>query len=112
MKSLDKSVLLYQVPQPHKHVITFVEAQNRPDSLICIATTEHVVWLDRNQPLVPVISWQHDREFDRTLEARTILIDSRMYACFVLHHSPLSYLLHVRPYYITLLPLHVSPNGV
>ena len=102
MKSLDKPTLLYHVPQPQKHVITFVEAQSRPDSLICIATTEHVVWLDRNQPLVPVISWQHDREFDRTLEARTILIDSRMYACFVfaafllierqtlLHYSPLA----------------------
>src|ERR1700733_15157943 len=109
MKSLDKPTLLYHVPQPQKHVITFVEAQSRPDSLICIATTEHVVWLDRNQPLVPVISWQHDREFDRTLEARTILIDSRMYAVSC---SPLSYLLNVRPYHITLLSLHVSHNGV
>lgn len=83
LQSLGKPVILYCVSQDNKHIITSVEASRiRPDSILC-ATTEHVVWLDRNQPLVPLISWRHDREFDPTLETHTLLIGSRMYAYFL-----------------------------
>lgn len=42
---------------------------------MCFNTTSKLVWIDSRQTRTSVLSWEHHREYDRTLEARTIMHD-------------------------------------
>lgn len=44
--------------------------------LSCVVTTEGIYWFDERYPGKPVLGIKHYRDFDRTLDARTVILQS------------------------------------
>jgi hypothetical protein len=55
-------------------VVTSV-ACNRHNSLIDIVTTSQMLWLDERYAKRPVLAYEHEREYDRTLQASVVRVD-------------------------------------
>ncbi|EGO18664.1 hypothetical protein SERLADRAFT_418850 [Serpula lacrymans var. lacrymans S7.9] len=59
-----------------RDLMTFVTAieQPEPDHIIRLSTTNEILWLDDRFGRQPLLSYKHNRDFDRTLETVTVRI--------------------------------------
>ena len=55
-------------------------------NLLCVSTTESVSWLDKRMPGKAVVSWDHHRAFDRSLEL--VSLDDEDRACLSCSFDP------------------------
>ncbi|ETW86044.1 hypothetical protein HETIRDRAFT_310014 [Heterobasidion irregulare TC 32-1] len=60
-----------------KDLITSIERVQR-DGLMRICTTREILCLDERYPGKPVLAFKHSRQFDRTLQARTLEVQSAL----------------------------------
>jgi hypothetical protein len=51
-------------------------ATSQGDSLIRLASTSEIIWLDERYNRRPVLAFKHHREYDRTLQAFVVEYDS------------------------------------
>lgn len=54
-----------------RDVFTSVE-DKREDNIITLCSTREILWIDRRYPGKPLLGYRHGRQYDRSLEARTI----------------------------------------
>ncbi|KAF9647558.1 hypothetical protein BDM02DRAFT_3097917 [Thelephora ganbajun] len=66
---------LWSLPTSERTVITSAELPLK-GQLSNVVTTEGIYWFDERYPGKPVLGIKHYRDFDRTLEARTVLLRS------------------------------------
>ncbi|KAJ7087172.1 hypothetical protein B0H15DRAFT_781592 [Mycena belliarum] len=74
LKKLDfrtKDTTLEMYAAISNEILTSVE-DFQTDSMIRLCTTNQVIWIDRRSTAKPLLSFNHGRAFDRTLEVKTI----------------------------------------
>lgn len=47
------------------------------DNIIRLCSTREIIWMDKRYPNKPLLGHQHGRQYDRSLEARTIQLQPR-----------------------------------
>ncbi|KAJ7592797.1 hypothetical protein C8J56DRAFT_856230 [Mycena floridula] len=82
-------------------IITSIEDQ-WDDHIVRLASTRHLIWIDQRVPDKPLLTYQHRRQFDRSLETRTIIIDS----------SPVTLLMSRKNSLVTVYDVSPSQQGL
>ncbi|KAF5330881.1 hypothetical protein D9619_005450 [Psilocybe cf. subviscida] len=55
----------------------FTSADNVHDNIFCLCATENVIWMDIRYPRKPLVSYAHNRQYDRYLSAPLTFLTSR-----------------------------------
>lgn len=58
-----------------KELLTSIE-DTGDDSIIRLTSTEQIFWIDSRMPGKPLFAYRHKRQYDRTLESRTVFFDN------------------------------------
>ncbi|KAJ7581235.1 hypothetical protein C8J56DRAFT_1057231 [Mycena floridula] len=69
-----KPTCLFSTSLP-EDIITFVE-DRWDDHLVRLTSMRQLIWIDQRVPGKPLLSYNHRRQLDRSLETRTITVDS------------------------------------
>lgn len=64
-------------------VLTSVE-DYQVDQMLRLCSTTQVIWIDRRNTAKPLLAFKHGREFDRSLEAKSIATESGMFSQLIL----------------------------
>lgn len=107
--SMSKSLILWQTDSTNLNlfsvqrpgeVLTAIES-GHADHMVRLTSTTEIIWVDDRVPRKPLLGYKHGRQFDRTLETHTILLNDGAHDCLactrnlltVLHfHSPIDLL--------------------
>ncbi|KDQ17971.1 hypothetical protein BOTBODRAFT_143690, partial [Botryobasidium botryosum FD-172 SS1] len=81
-------------------VVTSIEGSSVNPHLMCLSTTDRLLWADDRMPEKPVLAWRHGREFDRTLQAKTTNLG----------RAPITFLTSRKNNLITLYDVSASPE--
>jgi hypothetical protein len=70
------SLDLFTMPR-RQDVLTSID--HGGDNIVRLCSTRDIVWMDKRYPNKPLLGYQHGRQYDRSLEARTIQLQPRQF---------------------------------
>jgi len=70
---------MFKIPR-QQDVLTSID--HGGDNILRLCSTRDIIWMDKRYPNKPLLGHEHGRQYDRSLEAHTVLFQTRKFPSF------------------------------